>query len=279
LQADPEVAAVLSRIGRPEDGTDPAGSHEVQLLVRLRGSKSASARAAWMAGMRAELRKIFPSTIWEVTTQERDPLQEVFTGKPGAYQLKLFGPDLADLDRLELQVRNALGLIAGVETHLTDVLKGTPELTVRVDREKCTRLGVSVAAVQRVLTLARQGQAVAIVNEGDRSVPLVLCWPEAWHEEQDTGEAILALPVEGAGRDTWHPLRDLVASTEKRVPGGPEEGFLVGPRTVAIYREQGRRMMEVNVKLPEGNTAALIEARAKVRSLVQEPYLAEWIRR
>jgi Cu/Ag efflux pump CusA len=226
--------------------------------------------------MGEELRKSFSYTEWEVWPQERDPLEEVFNGRPGEYLLKLFGPDLNELDRLDLQVRNALSRVAGVVAQPADVLKGAPELAVRADSAKCTRRGVPVAAVERVLALAREGQAVALVREGEGRSPLVLCWSPRWREDVD---APLNLPVEGAGRDNWHPLRDLVTSTEKISPGDPEGGYLIGPRTVAIYHEQGRRMVAMNIKVPAGNSAALIEVGAKIRSLVQEPFQAEWVRR
>jgi Cu/Ag efflux pump CusA len=275
LLADRDVEAVLSRIGRPEDSTDPAGAHEAELLVRLRGPKSDADRAAWMARMLPELRKAFSNTEWEVTPQPRDPLSDSFSGRPGEYLLKLYGPDLDELERLDVQVRNALGRVAGLEAVPGDVLKGAPELTVRIDPVKCARRGVTVAAANRVLAFARGGQAVAVAPEGDERFAVVLSWPARWRQEDETA---LDLPVEGAAGGDWQPLRELVAPAGNVAPGDPTGG-LVGPRTVAVYRDQGRRMVAVHIKVRDGSAAALLEAREKVRSLVQEPYQAEWSRR
>jgi Cu/Ag efflux pump CusA len=276
LLADREVEAVLSYIGRPEDGTDPSGSHEVELLVRLRGARSAGARAAWIAGMRGELRRHFSNTEWEVTAQEADPLAATFLGRPGEYLLKLFGPDFDELERLEVQVRNALMRVKGVEALPADVLKGAPGLTIRIVPEKCAREGVSVAAAHRVLALAREGQKVAFMREGDRRFPVVLCWPLNWRQED---EPVLDLPVEGTRGTTWHPLRELVVPAVKPFPGDPKGGLLIGSRTVTIYRERGRRVAAIHVRVQDGSPATLLEARQKVRSVVEEPYQAEWVLR
>ena len=89
------------------------------------------------------------------------------SGVKGENSIKLFGRDLAELERLSKQLKAELAKVPGVVNPAAFNLLGQPNLTVRIDRAKAARYGFSVGDINTVVQAAIGGQEVTRVYEGE----------------------------------------------------------------------------------------------------------------
>ncbi len=122
-----------------------------------------------------------------------------------------------------------------------------PVISVRPDRDKLARLGLSPADVSRAVTSATVGLAAGQAFDGHRYVPIVLHWGEI---EQDDARAIADLEVFGTLREAPIPLME-VCTIE------------LGAEPRAIRRVNGLWATNVLVELPtrgQGRVRKRLEA-------------------
>jgi cobalt-zinc-cadmium resistance protein CzcA len=102
LLKTPEVADVLSQLGRPEDGTDPTLPNNLEFFLKLKPL------AQWRTGMfspydlvpemEARLKEI-PGLEYNFSQPIRDNVNENIAGQFGQIALKIYGDDLTSLQR------------------------------------------------------------------------------------------------------------------------------------------------------------------------------------
>jgi cobalt-zinc-cadmium resistance protein CzcA len=96
----------------------------------------------------------------------QDNIEEAVSGVKGENSVKIFGRDLADLERLSQSVKAAIGQVPGVRDPAAFSLIGQPNLIIRIDRAKAARYGISVGDVNAVVQAAIGGQEITRVYEG-----------------------------------------------------------------------------------------------------------------
>jgi heavy metal efflux system protein len=120
-------------------------------------------------------------------------VMEVLSGVQGEDSVKVFGPDLDELERLGEQVKRVLDGVRGVVNPDVYRIQGQSNLEFPVDRDRCALWNVSVADVQNVFQTAVGGRPFTQVIEGEKSFDLALRWPARLRENEDQ---ILEIPVE-----------------------------------------------------------------------------------
>jgi cobalt-zinc-cadmium resistance protein CzcA len=208
----PEVEMVQSQVGRPDDGTDPTGFYNIEFSIPLKpehewpGAKRNDGWRAWVAGhqrrrtreelvadMSAALRRELIGADWGFSQYIRDNVMEALSGVKGDNSVKIIGPDLDELEKLADRVKSVLDSVPGiVETGIFHI-KGQPNLEFPVDREKCSRWGVSVNDVENVVQSAIGGKAASQMIEGEKSFDITLRWPA---QRRSDVSAILDIPVD-----------------------------------------------------------------------------------
>jgi cobalt-zinc-cadmium resistance protein CzcA len=325
----PEVDAVVAQLGRPDDGTDTAGFYNSEYFVPLRPSREWPALVEqtgwrrWIFGdarprtkeelvraMNAELEWKIPGVVWNFSQNIRDNVMESLSGIKGDNSLKIFGPDLEELERLATQARNILQQIQGVENVGIFHILGQSHLEFRVDPQKCQRWGVSTTDVNNVVSSALGAKPQSSMVEGEKLFDIAIRWPKRL---RDSESSILDLPVDiannqvvqaqgssyvpnssgfalpppapaGSSANTANPLsntprlrlRDLVSPVGE--DGAPDPGGQFERAGASdIYREDGKRMIAVKFSVRGRDLAgAVAEARGQTRELFQAPYRAAW---
>ncbi|HXX82321.1 MAG TPA: efflux RND transporter permease subunit, partial [Thermodesulfovibrionales bacterium] len=182
----PEVKTVDFKIGRPEDGTDPNGPFNSEYTVLLKSYDQ------WKRGLtkeqledktREELRKLFPNTDINVSQYIQDNLEEVMSGVKGENSVKIFGDDLAELDRIAKQVKEGLEKVDGVEDEGILRELGQPNLLIEVNRENAAALGLTVEDVLDTVSASLGGKEIGKVIEGAKSFSLVASFPAEYRKE------------------------------------------------------------------------------------------------
>jgi heavy metal efflux system protein len=330
LRQHPEVKAVLCQMGRPDDGTDPTGFYNAEFQVPLEQEdqwpKSQPRRwLGWLLGPRAktknelvdemqrELDRAIVGVDWNFSQQIRDNVMETLSGVKGENSIKIFGPDLDELETIARDVRARLTKVRGIQSVGIFPIKGQSNLEFAIDREKCAMWNVSVAQVQDALQTAVGGKAFTQMVEGERTFDVTIRWPERLRKNEDL---ILDIPVDvvknrvvadgsgGAGRDlaprgTSMPLpafsgnsfktaynnaasvprrrlRDLVAPVSET--GAPDRnGKFVRSGASTIAREQGKRLIAIKFSVRDRDLAsAVAEAQKATKDCFKAPYYGEW---
>jgi cobalt-zinc-cadmium resistance protein CzcA len=208
----PEVDAVVTQSGRPDDGTDTAGYFNTEYFVPLRpekdwprlvdesgwrrwvyGEKRARTKAEIVDAMNGELEKKLPGIVWNFSQNIRDNVMEALSGVKGDNSVKIFGPDLDVLETLAAKAKNKLQEVQGIENVGVFHIRGQSHLEFRVDPAKCERWGVSTADVNNVVSSALGAKPLSSMVEGEKLFDISVRWPRRLRGSETS---ILDIPVD-----------------------------------------------------------------------------------
>jgi heavy metal efflux system protein len=250
----PEVATIVSQLGRPDDGTDTSGFNNMEFFVPLKpqkewpaitpregaaaifGAKRPRTKLELINDMNEELTGKLVGVDWNFSQNIRDNVMESLSGIKGDNSVKIVGPDLDELERLAEEVKKVLSGIPGVQDVGVFHIKGQPNLEFPIDREKCKRWGVSVADVQNVIQTALAGKAVTQMIEGEKIFDVTLRWPEALRNGE---QAILDIPVDITNNQI---TAGYVASTQQTPQTGSSTGVSTVGTSVVMPSKTGSQM-------------------------------------
>src|SRR5205823_4213702 len=105
--------------------------------------------------------------------------------------IKIFGPDLDELERVADAVKNAVDDVPGVDGAGVFRIKGQPNLELRADPDKCKYWGVNPDDVNRVIMAAVGGRPLTSMIEGEKTFDVTLRFSERLRGSE---AAILDLP-------------------------------------------------------------------------------------
>jgi cobalt-zinc-cadmium resistance protein CzcA len=325
----PEVDSIVTQSGRPDDGTDTEGYYSGEYFVPLRhqndwpklipqtgwrrwlyGPTRARSKREIIDAMNAELERAIPGIVWNFSQNIRDNVMEALSGVKGDNSLKIFGPDL---DQLELLAEKAEDILRGIHG-ITNVgifhVRGTSHLEFRVDPEKCQKWGVSTADVNNVVSGAVGAKGMSSMVEGEKLFDISTRWPK-WRRTSETsildipvdiinnqvvlaqgssftpnasGHALPPPAVSGSLADTSNPisstprvrLGDLVSPVGADYTPDPN-GQFNRPGYSTVYREQGKRLIALKFSVRGRDLGSAVdEAKAKTKDLFKIPYRAVW---
>ncbi|HET7774898.1 MAG TPA: efflux RND transporter permease subunit, partial [Azospira sp.] len=114
LLSYPEVSKVIAHVGRPDDGTDPKGPNNMEILADLKPHDEwrFSGKEALIADMTRKIKAI-PGVPTNFSQVIEDNVQESISGVKGEIAVKIFGPDLDILEDKAEQVVAVLASIKG----------------------------------------------------------------------------------------------------------------------------------------------------------------------
>jgi cobalt-zinc-cadmium resistance protein CzcA len=172
----PEVTSVMSKAGRPEDGTDPKLVNMAEFLVDLKPE------AQWRRGLTRfdlmdEMERnllAYPGIEPSFSYPIRDNVLESISQIDGQIVIKVFGQDLDVLRDESKKVLAAVRNVPGVHRAFIDRLGELPQLQIDIDRAAAARYGLNVADIQDVIETALGGKAATQLWEGERRFPVAV---------------------------------------------------------------------------------------------------------
>jgi len=175
LERVPEVKQVVARSGADELGLDPMGLNQTDTFLVLKPiAQWREPDKEWLADQLREVMKDFPGITYSFTQPIEMRVAEMLTGVRGDIAVKVFGPDLGELDRLAGELESLLKNTPGSEDAFTLKNDGVQYLRVDVDRLAAGRLGLNTDDLQSELKSLVEGQAAGLVIEPGRRTPLVI---------------------------------------------------------------------------------------------------------
>ena len=170
IRSYPQVSLVTTQLGRPDDGTDPKGSNNLEVYADLRPQSEWGAfhdKDQLVNSMYRRLSTI-PGIDLNFSQYIKDNVEEALSGVKGELVVKLFGPDLAVLQQKAEEIRQVMAGVRGVADLGVEQQFGQPQARFEIDRDALARAGVSVADVDDAIETAIGGKAVTQFLDGDR---------------------------------------------------------------------------------------------------------------
>ena len=170
LHTVPEVTMVVSKVGRPDDGTDPKIFNMFEAFVDLKPDNQ------WPAGMtKAKIVAAMDEAVSKLPGLEvsfsqpiRDNVLESISQIDGQIVVKVKGDDLDQLAKLATQVVAIARATPGVTRAFVDREGQLPQVKIDIDRDAAARYGINVGDIQDVIETAVAGKASSELWEGER---------------------------------------------------------------------------------------------------------------
>ncbi|MGB8897461.1 MAG: efflux RND transporter permease subunit, partial [Pseudolabrys sp.] len=153
----PPVRTVVSEQGRGEDATDPDGSFVAEFFVPLKPFEewpNGLTKPKLVKELAERLENEFIGIDFNFSQYIQDNIEEAVSGVKGENSVKIFGRDLAELERLAKAVKDELAKVPGVTDPGAFNLLGQPNLVIQVDRAKAARYGITVSDMNTVVQAA-----------------------------------------------------------------------------------------------------------------------------
>jgi Cu(I)/Ag(I) efflux system membrane protein CusA/SilA len=193
IRSVPEVKRVFGKIGRAETATDPAPLTMIETTIQLKP------RDEWRKGMtlqklKEELNRVvkIPSlaNTWDPPIKIR--IDMLTTGIKSDVGVKIAGPDLQVIEEIGQQVESVLQDIPGTASAFSERVVGGRYVNIKIDRYAASRLGLNIADVQEVVSLAVGGMNVSQSVEGLERYPINLRYPR---DIRDSVDQLANLPI------------------------------------------------------------------------------------
>lgn len=150
------------------------------------------------------------------------------SGMRAAFGVKVYGPDLATIERVGLAIERELRAVPEIEadTVFADRIVGVPYLEIDIDRAALSRYGLRVADVQEVIEVAVGGRPITTTVEGRERYPVRVRYARELRDTIEALEGILIPTMDGP----QIPLGQLAQVRYERGPEAikAEDTFLVG---------------------------------------------------
>jgi cobalt-zinc-cadmium resistance protein CzcA len=258
-RSHPEIATIVSQLGRPDDGTDPVGFSNIELFAPL------APKSAWRAGMTkerlteelsAQLGGAFPGVEFNFSQAIADNVEEAMSGVKGENTVKVIGPDVVVDEKKANEIVRAMSGVRGVEDLGIFRSLGQPSVRITPDRERCGRYGLNVGDVEAVVQAAIGGQAVTQVYEGEQHYDLTVRWAPQFRKDLASVRDLPVPTPDGASV----PLGEVAKIVEEEGPS-------------LIYREDQQRYVPIKFSVRGRDLASTIaEAQQRISEQVQLPY-------
>jgi heavy metal efflux system protein len=267
----PEVEAVVSQHGRPDDGTDAAGFFNAEFFAPLKPAKEwpkGEDKDELTASLLATLQAKFPGVEFNFSQYLQDNVSEAVSGVKGENSIKLYGNDLQALTDTANQIKSVLATVQGVTDLAVFTSLGQPTVQIEIDRARAARYGLTPGDINTTIRTAIGGDSAGDLyeNGSDRHFPIIV---RLAPEFRRSAEAIqnLRIGAQGPNGITQVPLSEV--ATISLVSGA-----------AYIYREQQERYLPIKFSVRERDLGSAIqEAQQKVSEQVQLPpgSRVEWV--
>lgn len=282
LIAIPEVESVFGKAGRAETATDPAPLSMVETIIVLKHENQWREKKRWYSFMPGFF-KVFLRPIWRDKITLEDIINEMdekmkFPGITNAWTMpikaridmlstgirtpigiKIFGPDLGEIEKIGINLEEVLKDIPGTRSVFAERAASGNFLDIVFNRTQLARYGISMKEAQMVVTTAIGGENITTTVEGRERYSVNIRYNKELRDNIEGIKRILLSTSSG-----WQiPLAQVA---EVKVTHGPamirdENGLLAGyvfvdvkDRDIGSYVSEAKKLVAKQIKIPSGYT-------------------------
>ncbi|MET0253643.1 MAG: efflux RND transporter permease subunit, partial [Terrimicrobiaceae bacterium] len=199
LRKFPEVESVFGKAGQAETPTDPAPLSMFETVVMLKPFKEWRAGMTWeklLAEMNEATKTPGMAQIFWMPIQTRTEM--LTTGFRTILGIKVFGPDLKEIEKIAVQIENALSDFPDTRSVFAERTTGGYFLDFTVDREAAARYGLRVQDVNDIIESAIGGKTIAMTVEGRERYPINVRYARDFRDDLDSLKRVLVPTPTGA---------------------------------------------------------------------------------
>ena len=266
----PEIERVFARTGTAEIASDPMPPNISDSYVMLKPKDQwpdpKKSREALIADIQ-RASAIVPGSAYELSQPIQLRFNELISGVRSDVAVKVFGDDMAVLNRTAGEIAETLQKLDGASEVKVEQTSGLPVLTINIDRDKAARFGLNVGDVQDTLAVAVGGRQAGTLYEGDRRFDMVVRLSDALRTDIDgLSRLLIPVPAQASGQLGFIALSQ-VASLD----------LVLGPNQIS--RENGKRLVIVSANVRGRDIGSFVaEAEAAITGQVKVPagYWTTW---
>ncbi len=258
----PEVSTVISKAGRPEDGTGPKPLNMVECFVGLKPATE------WRAGMTKEkvldamdkALDALPGVETSFSQPIRDNVLESISQIDGQVVIKVFGEDAKVLREQVSQVLRKISDVRGVSRAFIDRAGEVPQANIEIDRDRASRYGLNVGDIEDEIEIGLGGKAATELWEGEKHFSVLVRLAEPERGLANMRKVLVNNP------DGLHvPLEEVAV-------------FKESSGSMNISRENGTRVTAIGVFIKDRDMGSVVaDMQARVRDIKMPPgYLVSW---
>src|SRR6184192_3709849 len=227
LKKIPEAMTVFGKAGQADTPTDPAPLSMFETIVALKPPDQWRKGMTWdklLAEVNANMKTPGMANIFWMPIQTRTEM--LTTGFRSILGVKVFGPDLREIQKLAVQIERELADLPNTRSAFAERTVGGYFLDFDVNREAAARYGLKVGDVNDIVESAIGGKNITTTVEGRERYPVNTRYARDFREDIAALKRVLVATPTGA----QVPI-DLLADI--RYKTGPpsvrsENGKLVG---------------------------------------------------
>ncbi|MBI1839409.1 MAG: efflux RND transporter permease subunit [Verrucomicrobia bacterium] len=262
IRTVPEVRSVISKAGRPEDGTDPKPINMAECFVDLKP------QAEWRPGVTKEeileqmdkALDVLPGVETSFSQPIRDNVLESISQIDGQVVIKVYGEDAKILREQVTKVLRAVSHVRGVTRAFIDRAGEVPQSLIEIDRSASARRGLNIGDVNDVVEMGLAGKSATEIWEGEKHFSVLVRLPE---RERGMGN-----------------LRHLLVDTpdNQHIPLGQIAAFRNVSGSMNISRENGTRVTAIGIFIKGRDMGSVVaDMQEKVKSFeLPKGYQITW---
>ena len=204
------------------------------------------------------------TNVWTMPIQNR--VDMLATGVNTTIGIRVLGRDLDDVVRASEEIASVVKRLRGAQDVVADPIRGKPYLEIRFDRERASRLGVSVGEANNVIEAALAGKQATSAMEGRERHAVVVRYARDFRQDEEAVRELLITARTGPRGSEHQSVRQvpLAEVADVKVVEGPatikgENGLLrnyvrlnVRDRDAADFVQEARGVVAREVALPVG---------------------------
>ncbi|WP_248764754.1 CusA/CzcA family heavy metal efflux RND transporter [Pseudomonas protegens] len=249
----PEIERVFARTGTAEIASDPMppniSDSYVMLKPKAQWPDPNKSREALIADIQ-RASALVPGSAYELSQPIQLRFNELISGVRSDVAVKVFGDDMAVLNKTATQIATALQSLLGASEVKVEQTSGLPVLTINIDRDKAARFGLNVGDVQDTIAVAVGGRQAGTLYEGDRRFDMVVRLSDQLRTDID-GLSRLLIPIP-ATAGTANGQIGFIALSEVA-----SLDLVLGPNQVS--RENGKRLVIVSANVRGRDIGSFVE--------------------
>jgi Cu(I)/Ag(I) efflux system membrane protein CusA/SilA len=258
LKKIPEAVTVFGKAGQADTPTDPAPLSMFETTIALKPADQWRKGMTWdklLAEVNANIKTPGMASIFWMPIQTRTEM--LTTGFRSILGVKVFGPDLGEIQKLGVQIERELATLPDTRSAFAERTVGGYFLDFTVNREAAARYGLKVGDVNDIIESAIGGKNITTTVEGRERYPINTRYARDFRQDIDALKRVLVPTPTGA----QVPISLLADIRYKTGPPSvrSENGKLVGFVFVDIttsdidgYVRKASQLLSQRIQYPPG---------------------------
>jgi copper/silver efflux system protein len=199
LKKIPEAVTVFGKAGQADTPTDPAPLSMFETVVALKPPNEWRRGMTWdklLAEVNTNMKTPGMANIFWMPIQTRTEM--LTTGFRSVLGVKVFGPDLGEIQKLAVQIEKELVELPDTRSAFAERTVGGYFLDFTVNREAAARYGLKVGDVNDIVESAIGGKNITTTVEGRERYPVNTRYARDFREDLDALKRVLVPTPTGA---------------------------------------------------------------------------------